>query len=234
MMFGIAAVLFASPAMAEEPSTPTPAPGVSEPAVSAGQAKAAKERAPSVIPANGVGIGLGVLLDTSGPATSDQGFPDTISLVPFNTASLRFRIEDILELEPSAGIGFGRTSERRGDDDPVARSTTSWRASVLARGVALRRGPVELHGIGVGAVGGDRSVVGEEPARTSSLVSLGWGLGVSWWPSERFSLTGDALSPILTSTRSARGEDENRRVESSLAVSAALAPQIRVMGHLWF
>jgi hypothetical protein len=189
------------------------------------------------IPDASVGVGLGVAVGTQLP-TLDQpefDFDDLgrLSFIPFNVASLRIRPTRTLEIEPSVGFLVQSTAERRGDNDRTTSTGLAWTGGVLARVALADRGPVQLQGVGYGAVGGAARGTGSN-ARTMSMVGLGWGIGVTWWASERFSLSGDATNPLLQSTRFRRGEGDARSVESATDLGLILSPTVRMMGHVWF
>jgi hypothetical protein len=202
-------------------------------AIFANQAHAANEEIPDAV----VGVGLGVAVGAAMPTLDRPEFDfedlGRISFIPFNVASLRFRPTRTLEIEPSVGVLVRSTAERAGDSDRTTSTGVSWTGGVLARVGIAERGPVQLQGVGYGTVGGASRGTGSN-ARSMSMVGLGWGLGVTWWASERFSLSGDATNPLVQSTRSRRGEGSDRRVESSTDIGLLLAPTVRMMGHVWF
>lgn len=177
-----------------------------------------------------VGVGVGVAAPTG-------------TLAP-NAASVRFRIDDSVTIEPIIEFGLGNSRERfeQPDNEVVNNARrTAFQVGALGRFQAAERGNVELQALGGAGFGWSSSVDDPEGTEnnttTSGLsASLTWGLGVNWWVSPNFALSGDATNPLVgvSSSKSSPEVGDSSSTNSSFGVNIGWDPTVRMMGHVFF
>lgn len=177
-----------------------------------------------------VGVGIGIIA------------PTTV-LAP-NTASVRFRIDDSVTIEPIVEFDLGNVNTRQeAPDIEVVDSTrrTDLTVAALGRFQLAERGNVELQALGGARVNWSSSVndpEGTENNTTTSFLGLGldWGVGVNWWVSPNFALSGDATNGLVSvrSSKTSPEVGESSTSSNGLDVSVGWDPTIRMMGHVFF
>ena len=210
----------------EPPPQPPPEPRqpprvVSEPAPVAVQVRSAARPE-----AFGIGIGVGYLF----PAELDRP----------NITSVRFRLASGLTFEPRVSISGGdqTTSIKQPGPNP---DDTSDGLFVLAFGTNVRwpmagRGPVDLVLLGSASL----DYINEDPSgddNNASLlgISVGWGLGIDWWVSQRWAVSLSAINPLFTYRNQVNDTGPGSSTTTSTTeFGAVFNPAVVLMAHLFF
>lgn len=177
-----------------------------------------------------IGIGLGVTVPSSP--------------LGINTASARLRVADAMTLEPTLGFRLvrGGTTTEVGTESTETRTTdqeifvgTNLRYHFNMAG---RADAVALVGAGVDL---DTTTLDPEGASNDTITrsttfQTHWGLGVEYFVNENWSVSADAMNPLLAlGTTSVDDEGSTTETTStSLTVAAMWRPTVRMMAHLYF
>jgi hypothetical protein len=204
----------------------------------------------------GTAVGIGI------------GYTFPRSILEPNTASVRFKLGGIT-LEPRLNLGgssLGGTTGQYtqiGDQPPNESSVENKNGGLgLSVGTDVRfalgsRGPLDLLFIGGISVGWANNS-GDATTSTSDIVSktsgnstsavLNWGLGLEWFLGKGFSLSADAVNPLVSWTRSTTTTETSRpgtdtipalvdrdtTNNTSVSYGLTFQPTIRAMVHLYF
>ncbi|MDX2023406.1 MAG: outer membrane beta-barrel protein [Deltaproteobacteria bacterium] len=136
-----------------------------------------------------VGFGIG----TSINSMSDLTQP--------NTAGVRFVLNDRWILEPTLRLSHTSNSvDTPGSTATVSTSSTTFSLGTMARAKLASRGPVDLAGLG----GLNFGLTSEDVAndRSTTTLSLMWGLGLSWYFNPSWALSLDVTNPLFSLSRS--------------------------------
>lgn len=157
--------------------TTTPAPAVA-PTV---------DRAGRPVPTT-VGFGIG---------TNINGMSD---LTQPNTAGVRFVLSDAWILEPTVRLSHTSNSvDMPGATSTATTSSTAFNLGTMARRTLASRGPVDLSGLGSVNL---RYISEDANAnRSTTSLSLEWGLGLSWYFNPSWALSLDVMNPLFMMNR---------------------------------
>src|SRR5262249_12966388 len=130
-----------------------------------------------------IGIGLGYVLPTS--------------LEIPNTTSVRFRLANGLTFEPQ--VIFAHTSDSVDTGMSVSQGTTEIGVGTQLRYPVMRRGRGDLELLGnIFIDSTDQDPPGDNNNTTNTTVSVGYGLGVSYWAGRHWNISLSAGNPIIT------------------------------------
>lgn len=160
-----------------------------------------------------------------------------------NTVSARFRMDDGLTLEPNlqASIGIG-SSKVSGGGASVSGSSS---AVTLVVGTAVRkpfasRNQVDIVGILTPAITiqstSDKPAGGTKTTTTAFGIGTGWGLGVEYWPKTHWSLSFNALNPLLNigSTSTKDSGAGTTTSGTNIFVGGVWNPSVQLMTHIYY
>jgi hypothetical protein len=207
----------------ETPPAPPAAPVVATPAPAAAEPESASSGRPEAF---AIGIGAGYVF----PA--DIGKPDR--------ASVRFRLASGLTFEPFVDVGRAARSVKT--DIPnvevphVNDSSMTFSAGTNLRLPLKSRGAFDL--VLIGSV--SLAYVSQDPDGSDNdtktfAASLGWGLGIDWWLTPRWTLSLSATNP-LASYRRAKQENgpDSSITTSDTSFDLAFLPTVSALLHLYF
>lgn len=190
----------------------------------------AQDGAPAAIPDQAIAIGAGIAAPTG-------------SLAP-NTVSVRLRVADKIEIEPTAGLAISSSTtvvEVPDDENTTVSRSSGVDVGVLGRFGVAQKEAVELQALGGVGFGTGRTTTdpeGSDNNTTTGTVWIGasWGVGVTWWASERFSLTADATNPLVNYNRSKTEPEsgDSSQTNTNFSLLVQFDPTVRMMGHVWF
>ena len=182
------------------------------------------------IPDRAIAIGAGIAAPTG-------------SLAP-NTVSVRLRLADKIEIEPTLGLAISSSTQVvEVPDDETTNVTRNIGVGVgaLGRFGVAQKESVELQALGGVGFNTGRTTndpEGSDNNTTTGSVSVGasWGVGITWWASERFSLTADATNPLVSFARSKTEPEsgDSSTTSTDFAFLVQFDPTVRMMGHVWF
>lgn len=135
-----------------------------------------------------LGFGLG---------TNINGMSD---LLQPNTAGVRFVLSDAWILEPTVRLSHTSNSvDTPGATSTVSTSSTTFSVGTMARRKLASRGPVDFAGLGGVNLGFRSEDVAND--RTTTELSLMWGLGLSWYFNPSWALSLDVTNPLFSLNR---------------------------------
>jgi len=136
-----------------------------------------------------VGFGIGTNID---------GMSD---LLQPNTAGVRFVLSDLWILEPTLRLSHSSNSvDTPGSTSTVSTSSNTFNLGAMARRKLASRGPVDFAGLGGLNLGLTSTDVAND--RSTTTVSLMWGLGLSWYFNPSWALSLDVTNPLFSLNRS--------------------------------
>lgn len=158
-----------------------------------------------------------------------------------NTVSARFILSPGLTIEPSVTLALtGGNSELDGDN-VEERSGFDFLVGGLARLTAGSRYKVDFQLLASVELGYSSETVnpaGSDNTDEQSALGFaaGWGLGVVYFPKPHWSLSLDAMNPLLIYTTTALNPpgDNNTLTSSDYLFGAIWDPNARVMFHVYF
>ncbi|HVO30308.1 MAG TPA: hypothetical protein VMV18_06215 [bacterium] len=226
----------ATPAAAPSPwiaPTPTPAPAAEGAAASTAAAAGSMfESGPTNYrpEGNSFGIGAGYTLP------SDLSTP--------NTFTARFRMASGFTIEPGiqvdAAIGNSKISGGGGASQSGSSSTINLIVGAALRKPIASRNRVDIVGIltpGLAITSASNKPAGGTKT-TSTTVGLGtgWGLGVEYWPTNHWSLSFNALNPLLNVATGSQ-KDSGTGITNSATnffVGADFNPSVQLLTHIYY
>lgn len=161
---------------------------------------------PASRPGSTVGIGVGYEV----PADLDR----------VSTFGVRFRAANGLSVEPLLQLSTaGRTIDRPvGDSDEDGQ--TSIGVGALVRFPVASRGPVDIVGVAVAAIGRD-SEDPDGPGNENTFTSAGlaWGVGVDYWISRHVAVSLNATNPLVTYVKTSLDEGDFEQTTASAGLT---------------
>ena len=151
-----------------------------------------------------------------------------------NRVSARFRMSSGLTFEPTLVLAV--ESDKSDDGiDSFTSSTSDLELGVLVRYPLRSRGRVDLSLIGsagIAIVSTDPD--GDDNDRTTSGVTVGWGLALDYWLTSHWDISLTAGNPVFTTISETRELGAGMTTEqSSTTFGAIFDPTLAVMLHLY-
>lgn len=215
---------------------PTPTPAAAEGSGAAASATAAAGSMFEAGPTNyrpeghSIGIGAGWTLP------SDLGTP--------NTFTARFRMANGLTIEPGiqvdALIGNSKISGGGGASQSGSSSTINLIVGAAIRKPIASRNRVDIvciltPGLGITSAS-TKPAGGTKTTSTTIGLGTGWGLGVEYWPTNHWSLSFNALNPLLN-VASGSQKDSGTGITTSATnffVGADFNPTVQLLTHIYY
>ena len=166
-----------------------------------------------------------------------------------NTVSVRFRLKSGMTIEPIANASFSQSFVHHhvagGTGSDAARNyVANMGFGVQLRTPMKRKGPVELHMLVIPGVNYTDSVnnpsgASDRQFSTTTVWSLGWGLGVEYFPQrfeQHWSFSMDATNPLFGFGYSTVYDQATKERTNTTAYSlgATFNPAVRGMVHLYY
>jgi len=171
---------------------------------------------------DGMSVGIGV------------GYSVPAQLLEPNLASVRFRFPSGFTIEPTVVLDTARTTVKVGPAETETESTEATFAANVRLPVA-GRGKIDLVLIGSAALSYQKqSPDGADNDTSTSTFSLGWGLGLDYWPKQSWCLSASATNPLFSLQRTRQemvGQDQKT---TTLDLGAIFDPGVFVMLHMFF
>jgi hypothetical protein len=218
-------------ALAAGPTSPTPTPtpvmfssGSSSSSSSMGSSMVAAS-APETYRPEGRSFGIGA--GWTFPA--DLGKPDTVSAT--------FRLGNGMAIEPIARLSVASNSGK------VGTAKTSSSDFGITAGADFRKDIAGRHQVDfVGILGpsisldsaSSKDATGAKTTSTGFGIGATWGLGVELWPKDHWSITFDAVNPLI-SINSDSGKTAGVKTSTTgFFVGTVFDPTVRLMTHIYY
>jgi hypothetical protein len=168
-------------------------------------------------------------------------FPQTLGTP--NIISARFRMEDGLTLEPNVQIDVASGSSKVSGGGASAKGSSS--AMNLIVGAAIRkpmysRSQVDIVGIinpFISITSSSTKPAGGTKVATSTFgLGTGWGVGVEYWPKSQWSISFNALNPLLNIGSTSTKDDAAATTTSAtnVFVGADFNPTVQLLTHIYY
>lgn len=202
--------------------------------VGAGQASAQDDM--TAMPPTAPSMETGMATSTGRPVPRSVaiGIGSTVGndLTIPNIGSARFVLTPTFILEPQVTLAFSKQEVEPAGGVTTSTSTTTLGVGAVGRILLASRGPVDLNllaGASLQHTGNDQVV-----DSSSQTAAIAWGLGLSWFFNQWWSLSLDAMNPFLGLTRMSQDTALGlENVQSNWTLGLVFDPSITVSIHAY-
>lgn len=147
-----------------------------------------------------------------------------------SVGSVRLVLSDRFTLEPFVNFSFTDNEQQTMGNTTSESDVTRLGLGAIGRVVLAARGPIDLVGLGRLAFNHQRNDAASDTRTTS--VSLGVGLGLTWFFYKNLGLSLDAINDLFTLNR--LYTEQNDQTTTRMLAGAIWTPTVAVMLHLFF
>ena len=227
--------------------TPTPAPVATAPPPSPWTAPAAPAATPmesATAAATGPGHMEAVTYRPEGKSLGiGAGWTFPTALGTPNTFTARFRMEDGMTFEPGVQVDFASGSSKVSGGGASVKGSSSQINLILGTAVRkpmMSRNQVDIVGILTPGImitsGTNKPAGGTETDTTTFGLGTGWGLGVEYWPKTHWSISFNALNPLLAITNTSVKDKGagTTTTNTGIFLGADFNPSVQLLTHIYY
>ena len=174
------------------------------------------------------GMSIGIGAGWTFPA--DLGTP--------NTVSARIRMESGLTFEPAVQVDVSSQSQKVTGGGTASATGVNLVFAGNVRKPIMGRNQVDVVGIlspflAVQSQSG-KDAGGNKTSATNFGLGTGWGLGVEYWPKTHWSISFNAINPLLSITNGSQKAGGVTTTTTGFFIGADFNPTVQLMTHIYY